>query len=202
MTKLKKIIGFFIPTPQWQLVALLILGVFVGIAALLFHVSNASSYLSKDPKACINCHVMIPQFAAWERSSHARVASCVDCHVPHDNIFRTYFFKLKDGTRHATIFTMRTEPQVIRIHSEGAAVVQENCLHCHQSLLSDTSIHQATYEDYEAGDAKLCWECHREVPHGRVRSLSATPYTHTPRMNETIPSWIKNLIPNQENNNE
>lgn len=186
---------FLLPPPEWRWVVIILLGVFVGVIAYTFRISNAASYLSEDPKACINCHVMLPQYATWQRSSHARVAHCSDCHVPHDNVARKYFFKMKDGSRHATMFTFRLEPQVIQIKEEGSAVVQENCLRCHQEILQDVSIHQTTYETVRENEQKYCWDCHREVPHGRVRSLSATPYTQAPQDELKVPVWLEKFIP-------
>ena len=48
-----------------------------GLFIYLVHASKALSYLSHDPKACINCHVMNTQYATWQHSSHARVATCI-----------------------------------------------------------------------------------------------------------------------------
>lgn len=191
---IRETIRFFLPPKEWQLPVLLILGVLVGMTGFIAHTSKATSYLSEDPAACINCHVMTPQFANWQRSSHARTATCVDCHVPHDNIFYKYEFKVKDGLSHATIFTLRAEPQVIRIKNAGIAAVQANCIRCHGHVLQDVSIHQVTYKDYKEGKGKLCWECHREVPHGRVRSLSSVPFAATPERSGIVPKWLEEIL--------
>lgn len=162
------------------------------------HVSKASSYLSPDPKTCINCHVMMPQYASWQKSSHARSVTCVDCHVPHDNIFNKYRFKMSDGMRHATIFTMRAEPQVIRIKEEGKNVVQANCIRCHSSILEETKYSQLAVVHGKMDGERLCWECHREVPHGRVRSLSAAPFAPLPEKGQNVPMWLEDLLTVQE----
>lgn len=180
LKRLNSLVRFFLPPPQWRLVAFLLAGIICGTGALIFYLSNAVSYLSEDPTTCINCHVMYPQYATWSRSSHARVASCTDCHIPHDNVFKKYYFKMKDGSRHATIFTMRTEPQVIMIKEEGAEAVQQNCIRCHSPMLTGGT---GIYEDVHTNiEGRYCWDCHRDVPHGRVRSLSATGYSHLPRL--------------------
>lgn len=185
---------FFAPPGRWYVTAIIITGILAGVVVYLFRISNASSYLSHDPKACINCHVMIPQYASWKRSSHARVAVCVDCHIPHDNPIHSYSFKMRDGLRHSYVFTTRSEPQVIMIKEEGTAVVQENCIRCHRRMLEDTSLPSSTYEAHKAGEGKLCWECHREVPHGRVHSLSAAPYAHLPET-DNVPQWLRAYVP-------
>lgn len=179
-----------IPPERWRVPVIVALGVLFGLAILIFHISNASSYLSNDPRACINCHVMTAQYASWERSSHARVTVCNDCHVPHDNFIRTYAFKASDGMRHATMFTFRLEPQVIRIKEAGRNVVQENCIRCHYRIINTTYIVNVSGDMASHGGGKLCWECHRETPHGRVSSLSSFPYAMVPKLSPVIPEWL------------
>jgi cytochrome c nitrite reductase small subunit len=60
--------------------------------------------------------------------------------VPQDNIFRQYYVKATDGLWHATVFTARAEPQVIRMRERGIGVVQENCIRCHLDLVDMTSL--------------------------------------------------------------
>ena len=190
----KKFVKYLTPPTQWRIPVTLTLGILTGLGLLVFRVSNAVSYLSDDPHACMNCHVMTPQFATWQRSSHARVATCNDCHVPHDNFFRTYYFKASDGLRHATMFTFRLEPQVIRIHEAGINVVQENCIRCHFSLINQTEIVTVSGDTARHGADKLCWDCHREVPHGRVNSLSSFPLAQVPELTPVMPEWLEKFI--------
>lgn len=193
-----RIIHFFLPPPEWRLAVALVLGVMSGVGIYIYYVSNAAAYLSNDPETCINCHVMIPQYSTWRKSSHVHVATCMDCHVPHDSFFRKYEFKMKDGMRHATVFTLHAEPQVIRIKEDGKKVVQENCIRCHSAMLEDVSIHDVTYEGWKRGEGKLCWECHRDVPHGTVNSLSSAPYARSPKIKGETPQWLKELLPSVE----
>jgi len=135
---MKKLWTYIIPPDNWQRPVIIALGVLLGLGACIFHISNASSYLTDRPETCINCHVMNTQYATWKHSSHKEAATCVDCHVPHDNVFNKYLFKAKDGLRHATVFTLRAEPEAIIIKEEGTAVVQQNCQRCHSSLIEET----------------------------------------------------------------
>ncbi len=150
-------------------------GAFFGMAVYVANMSNALSYLSDEPEACINCHVMTPQYASWKHSSHASI-SCNDCHVPHDSTLRKYFFKAKDGARHSYLFTLRKESQVMRTTEESAEVIQENCIRCHEGVVEEAMTPKG--HDFE----RSCIECHREVPHGRVTSLSATPNAAVPEL--------------------
>ena len=129
---LEKIIRFFSPPASWKIPAIILLGVSAGMIAYILQVSRFSSYLSEEPKTCMNCHIMAPQYATWSHSSHRGKATCNDCHVPQDNFISHYYFKAKDGLRHATIFTLRWEPQVIHIRKAGKNAVQDNCIRCHE----------------------------------------------------------------------
>lgn len=178
-----------------------LVGILIGLGGYIFYISKAYSYLSDDPKACVNCHIMEPEYATWMHSSHGRNTVCNDCHVPHDNVFRKYYFKANDGLRHATMFTFRLEPQVIKMHSPGQKVVQENCIRCHSTLVSEVQAGKVTAEMAHADNGRLCWDCHREVPHSRVRGLNAAPHSPVPiisNMPSNTPEWLDNMVKNKE----
>lgn len=165
----------FIPA-AWLIPCCAVLGVLAGLGLAVGRVSRATSYLSDDPEACVNCHVMRPQYASWRHSSHSRVATCNDCHVPHETVFHTYAFKARDGLYHAGVFTLRWEAQVIRISSAAIPVVENNCRRCHRQTIEEVSAR--THRDAD----KRCWDCHRELPHGRVRSLSSAAGALSPEL--------------------
>jgi cytochrome c nitrite reductase small subunit len=192
---MRKVINTVLPPPEWRGAVIIVLGVLVGLGLAIFHIANGTSYLSDNPRACINCHVMTTEYASWERSSHARVASCNDCHVPQDNFVRMYAFKASDGMRHAFMFTFRLEPQVIQIKEAGANVVQENCIRCHTHQVHRTNLREdVTLSLREETGAKFCWDCHRETPHGRTRSLSAYPHARIPQVQPAIPAWLERVL--------
>lgn len=197
---IKKVIQFIAPQGRWKVPVIIMTGILTGLALYTFYISRAWSYVSDKPETCMNCHIMAPQYATWSHSSHRETANCNDCHVPHDNIFSKYWFKAGDGMRHATIFTMRREPQVIFIRDAGRDVVHQNCLRCHENQVSDArtcslvSSHKGNTQD------RLCWECHREVPHGRVNSLSSVPNARVPLPESPVPEWLKKTMKNESSN--
>ncbi|MCF6269313.1 MAG: cytochrome c nitrite reductase small subunit [Melioribacteraceae bacterium] len=155
------------------LVAIILLGYMINI-------SEATSYLSADPKACINCHVMNTQYVTWKNSSHASVAGCVDCHLPRDNFVEKYWAKSVDGWNHSVAFTLDTYDYAIQISDYGAERVQKNCISCHSSATSTISSNADKYHKFDAPNVKngrKCWDCHKSVPHGKVRSITMTPYS-------------------------
>lgn len=186
---------------------MLAIAVFIGLSLSILKLSNATSYLSDDPKACINCHVMIPQYATWAAGSHGRVASCNDCHVPHDSVVKKYFFKAKDGSRHAFMYTFHMEPQVIRVKEEGMHVIQENCLRCHSNMfsglerdkfkgtshLAQVDAQHRLHDEFDTQTQK-CWSCHRETPHGKVSSLSSVPFARLSEKAYPLPTWLDEVL--------
>lgn len=187
---LKSLTQKMLPPDKWKFPVIILLGVICGLGVFMLKISKATSYLSDEPETCVNCHIMAPQYATYNHSSHREWASCNDCHVPHNNVVNKYYFKAKDGLRHATMFTLRKEPQVIFIKEEGKEVVHNNCVRCHSKLL-DTDVKLAQKEFSHERTDRNCTECHREVPHGRVNSLSSTPDARVPLLESPVPDWLK-----------
>lgn len=183
-----------IPPPQWRFVVLVLIGIGFGLILLVLHLGRATSYLSDNPSSCVNCHVMAPYYATWERGSHGKVATCNDCHIPNDNFLKSYLFKASDGMRHSYVFTFRLEPQVIRIKQAGRDVVQQNCIRCHFNQIHPISLRAISAQKImEEGDG-YCWDCHRETPHGRVNSLTSAPYARVPQLSSPVPEWIEESL--------
>jgi len=161
-------------SPAWRLPCWIMLGVAVGMACTVAQVSRVTSYMSDSPETCINCHVMNAEYESWQKSSHAKVASCNDCHVPQDNLLSKLAFKARDGIYHSYVFTTRQEPQVITLSKGAIPVVEANCRRCHSNLVDEIHLAKPVETNHR------CWDCHREVPHGRVHSLTATPRVNVP----------------------
>lgn len=183
------------PSLRSQILAMVVSGGFVGLSAYLVYISKAYSYLSDDPEVCINCHVMGPYYATWQHSSHASVATCNDCHVPHTSILAKYMFKATDGLRHSTVFTLRGEPQRMQAIPEAQAVIYENCVRCHSQLNQEfVRTGHLTSQDIKHGDDRACWDCHREVPHTGKTSLSSTPDAIIPYPKSPVPTWLQEQL--------
>ena len=183
--------------PWLRMPTFILLGVFCGTGLLLAHIARVSSYLEDSPETCMNCHVMTDVYVSHRNSSHGRGVSCNDCHLPHTSIAREYAFKAVDGLKHAYVFTLKPESQTMHLSSFAAPVVQENCMRCHEERMSEVSA--ASYEE----SGRNCWDCHRDVVHGRVRSLSASPSVSRPRLQPvtefpTIPNISKLFGKKQE----
>lgn len=182
--------------PQQLLIPLIIvLGIAFGLFFYLLYVSRMASYLTEEPSACVNCHIMAPYYQSWQKSSHQPWTTCNDCHVPQDNIIKGYAFKAMDGLYHAAIFTLRAEPQVIRPRHASYGAIMENCIRCHTELNQQfVKTGMIKYSEVKNGEAKACWDCHREVPHGRISNLAMSPNAIVPLPESPVPDWIKKRL--------
>lgn len=177
-----------------KVVLLCLLGAFVGAGCLFLYMLRFTTYLGNDPSACMNCHIMAPYYASWDHSSHARNATCNDCHVPHENVARKYAFKGVDGMKHVGAFLTFSEPQVPAAKDPSAQVIMNNCIRCHTELNTElVKTGRMTYKMTQAGEGKACWDCHRQVPHGGKNSLSSTPGAIVPNPDSPTPAWMRKM---------
>lgn len=138
------------------------LGVLGGLGSFTFGYGEGASYLSNDPTSCINCHVMQPQFESWTKSSHHAVATCNDCHLPHDPVGK-WVTKADNGFFHSLAFTTGDFPEPIRIKDRNRRVTQSTCLHCHGDLVDH--MHPGPGTTAAASEITLCIHCHADVGH-------------------------------------
>jgi len=147
----------------WQLVLLgAAFGIALGLGLYTVRYAEALSYLSDDPRACVNCHIMREQYEGWLKGPHAAVATCNDCHVPHDLVGK-YLSKALNGYHHSRAFTFQDFHEPIQITPRNARALQESCTACHSDLVSEIHAVRGEREDVR------CVSCHRSVGHGPTR---------------------------------
>lgn len=136
-----------------------LLGLVSGLGCFTFGYGRGASYLSSDPQACINCHVMQDHHESWLASSHRHVAVCNDCHLsPHP--VGQWWTKLDNGFFHSWAFTTGDFHEPIQIKPRNRRVTQAACLSCHADF-----IHAVTTPTDRAGNSPLCVHCHSTVGH-------------------------------------
>jgi cytochrome c nitrite reductase small subunit len=144
---------------QGFLILSVLVGVLAGLGLFTLLYAEGLSYLSNDPAACANCHIMWPQYEGWQKASHHTAATCVDCHLPKDFIGK-YTAKAVNGYHHSAGFTFQNFHEPIQIKGNNARILQANCLRCHQDL-----VHDMLAAVPQAGDVD-CVHCHATVGHG------------------------------------
>ncbi|MGL5913820.1 MAG: cytochrome c nitrite reductase small subunit [Bacteroidales bacterium] len=173
-------------------------GLTAGLIAYTLYAARLHAYMSDEPAACVNCHIMTPYYQSWMHSSHGNNTTCNDCHIPQDNIFHKYYFKAIDGLYHSTVFTFRMEPDVIRPREASSKVIMNNCIRCHTQLNTEfVKTGMIAFTDVKNGKGKACWDCHRNVPHTMVSNLSSSPNAITPMPKTPVPNWLKKMINNK-----
>jgi len=196
---IKEILSSNLFSRKRKIIAVILGGIICGLGGYTAYASRFTSYMSDKPAACVNCHIMSPYYATWNHSSHARNTTCNDCHVPHENAVRKWMFKGMDGIKHAAVFTVKGEPQVIQATSLSASVIMNNCIRCHEQLNTEfVKTGRINYYSAMAGEGKACWDCHKEVPHGKI-SLSSTPNSLVPYPKTIVPGWLENLVNGKKN---
>ena len=146
-------------------------GIFIGLSSYTFTYAEGTSYLSNDPAACVNCHIMREQFDGWQKAAHHAVATCNDCHLPHDFVGK-YVAKAEHGWRHSKAFTLDNFHEPIRITPEDHLLVRDNCVRCHEAFVHDVA--QPGFGGLPtlgaAGTETIdCIRCHARVGHGPTR---------------------------------
>ena len=149
-----------------SLLAAVMAGVFVGSVLFAFDYGKGASYLSNDPAACANCHIMGPQFVSWERASHRNVAVCNDCHLPQHGLAK-WISKAENGFRHSAAFTLQNFAEPIVMTAGNRKTLQRNCVECHEGL-THTMADASGRPLVESVD---CVHCHRDAGHGERTAL-------------------------------
>jgi cytochrome c nitrite reductase small subunit len=135
-----------------------LLGLPAGVGAYTFVYARGASYLSDDPAACSNCHVMRDHYSAWIKSSHRYAATCNDCHTPR-GLFAKYLAKAEHGFAHSVAFTTGWFHEPIRIKPHDLEVTEEACRRCHGEIT------EAIEHPGPKAERLSCVRCHGAVGH-------------------------------------
>ena len=138
-----------------------LVGIALGLGAYTFAYAKGWSYMTNNPQACANCHVMNEQYDAWLKSSHRAVAECNDCHTPHEFVPK-YAVKALNGFNHSLAFTTGRFHEPIRIKGFNRVVTENACRHCHGDVVAamDGGGHGGG-----GAEAVSCVRCHGKVGH-------------------------------------
>ncbi len=139
----------------------ILVGLMLGLGFYTWTYAEGGAYLSNDPKACANCHIMRDYLDSWQKSGHKTFATCNDCHTPHSFVSK-YTSKAENGVRHSWKFTFQTFREPLQITRSNLKSLQENCIGCHGELVSEIS----TRTQHNISSEQSCVHCHAGVGHG------------------------------------
>jgi cytochrome c nitrite reductase small subunit len=150
-----------------------VIGMSFGLGLFTFGYARGSSYLTNDPAACANCHIMSEHYSAWMKGSHHAVATCNDCHTPH-NVVGKYVVKARNGFWHSFYFTTGNFPDPLRITERNREVTERACRYCHAEITeaidheasaASQLVARATGTSSRSGEPMRCIRCHQYVGH-------------------------------------
>jgi cytochrome c nitrite reductase small subunit len=95
--------------------------------------------------------------------------------LPQD-FFAKYLAKARNGWHHSKGFTLQDFAEPIRIKPANAAILQENCLRCHQDM-----VNMLVAGARSERDAVGCVHCHATVGHGERAGLGGPARGETGR---------------------
>ncbi len=79
----------------------------------------------------------------------------------------------------------RTRYSIVIIRSTSYGfTMSKPCKRCHYEQIFNTSMNNLS-------STRKCWDCHRNVPHGTVKSLSSVPNAIVPLSKSMLPNWNK-----------
>jgi cytochrome c nitrite reductase small subunit len=134
------------------------MGLAMGIGGYTFLYAKGSSYLTDNPAACANCHIMREHYDGWVTSSHRAVAVCNDCHTP-EGFMPKYITKVSNGFWHSFAFTTGRFPEPLRIKPRNREITEQACRTCHRDIV------EAIEGPHHEAARLSCVRCHRSVGH-------------------------------------
>lgn len=131
--------------------------ILILVSVLLLIVAIFSPKLlakTNSPEFCAKCHVMQEQYIALMKGGIHNSLKCVDCHLPNDSKAKFYLWKGIDGTKDVVHFYSGSVSERIVISAHGKKTVQENCIRCHEGIVSMINVTD-----------RKCWDCHKRTSH-------------------------------------
>jgi cytochrome c nitrite reductase small subunit len=138
-----------------------IAGITLGLGGYTFLYAKGYSYVTNDPQACANCHIMRGHYEAWTRGSHHAVAVCNDCHTP-PGLIPKYMTKATNGFWHSFYFTTGRFPDPIRMTERNHRVTELACRKCHAAV---TAAIDPLHSNSSTARGLTCTKCHNDVGH-------------------------------------
>ena len=153
-----------------------------GILIVLVLATIGITWGTSLPKFCATCHIMNPEFATWQASSHSQV-DCTTCHVDPG---------LASALKHKVVATKELYKYVTKTYElpiqPTELIPDSRCLQCHSLDRKISSTYPDLNIPHQRHNTKgiSCVKCHQGVAHGKVASSGLT-------MGGDLSKWDKNM---------
>ena len=155
----------------------LLCGIVLGLAIALLAAEMIER--TSDKAFCSSCHSMQGVARAYEEDTHGGMnsigfkARCVDCHLPHNNVFNYVTTKAYNGAKDVLgeIFWAKSFNWTGNLQKKEEFVYVSGCLTCHDLNAIHYDIPKAflAHKEYLAGKVTSCLECHANVGHKNIK---------------------------------
>ncbi len=109
-------------------IEIVVVATFINFVILGTATYRGVAYMDSPHFCGQSCHVMAPQWSAYQESPHSHV-DCVDCHVGSG--LKSYVQAKVNGTKQMIEVTFHTWPTPIRATLNGLRPARETCEECH-----------------------------------------------------------------------
>lgn len=166
-----------------------ILFIFAGflIGVIVCYATFEGVTRTGDDKFCLVCHEMTPMGIAYRNDIHGGAgkigikAQCVDCHLPHNNVFNYVLTKAKNGIVEGAIHFFGDVDNIDWYTNRAKRdefVFDDGCLKCHANFENLNQISKKGKQMHEhylamqkSGKKIACASCHFDVGHKELRNI-------------------------------
>lgn len=142
---------------------------FAGLLTLLVVGGFGAFSSTSDPKYCAVCHVMAPEYATWQASSHAQI-KCIQCHSKPGLANRVLY--KGETLKEIALYTTNTYKLPIKMNEQ---IEDQVCVSCHSQNRSITpSGDLIVPHDKHAAKKVACVVCHKGIAHGNIVARNMT----------------------------
>ncbi len=129
-------------------VEIVLLATFINFVILGTATYRGVAYMDSPNFCGQSCHVMAPQWSAYQESPHSHV-DCVQCHVGSG--MKSYVHAKVNGTRQLVEATFHTWPTPIRASLNNLRPARETCEQCHTpaKFIGEKLLVKTTFGDDE-----------------------------------------------------
>ena len=129
-------------------IEIVVLATFINFIIVGTATYRGVSYMDSPNFCGQSCHVMAPQWTAYQESPHSRV-DCVQCHVGSG--MKSYVQAKVNGTKQLVEVTFHTWPTPIRANLNALRPARETCEACHSPtrFIGEKLLVKTTFGDDE-----------------------------------------------------
>lgn len=162
-----------------KMIFLILFGFVIGLVTIFF--GHKTIQITGDLPFCGACHVMEPMEKSYLNDVHSGIgktgvkAACVDCHLPHDNIFNYLLTKAYNGTKEVFITAIGKDKDIDwleKLNHREKFTYDSGCLNCHSNItnnLASNSQNTMHMKYLDSNNTLSCVSCHKQVGHSGLR---------------------------------